>query len=145
MQWVCHTDNQGGKTCAPNILNEEAKRLHDLRSNFRRCDHCKVAASILKKYSCRKRSSNTTYLCNCEQVLLAEYEMNEAESQVSAWCRACPVDHQRIVIRYNSEGRTGYQKISGTSTKGKKQARLFGSGQTGQGNKSGLKSGQQQL
>uniref|UniRef100_A0A6S9T7E1 Nucleotide-diphospho-sugar transferase domain-containing protein n=1 Tax=Chrysotila carterae TaxID=13221 RepID=A0A6S9T7E1_CHRCT len=141
-QWICHTDNQGGKLCSPKTLNEERNRLQMLKSSFRLCDHCKIAANILRKYSCKKRGFNTTYLCNCEQVLLPEYEMHEAESKVIAWCRACPADEQKIIIRYNSTRRTGFKKIPTTGVKGKKQAVLFGSSQAGYGKRSGLKSGQ---
>eukprot|EP00965_Chrysotila_dentata_P234250 6200065-Pleurochrysis_carterae.AAC.1 len=59
--------------------------------------------------------------------------MHEAESKVIAWCRACPADEQKIIIRYNSTRRTGFKKIPTTGVKGKKQAVLFGSSQAGYG------------
>jgi len=85
-QWLCHTDNQAGKTCAP---TEKDFKQQLLERDFNRCQLCKIAAKTLKRYGCRKSKEIETYLCNCEQMLLPEYTLLENQSKVAAYCAAC--------------------------------------------------------
>uniref|UniRef100_A0A7S4EVS1 Nucleotide-diphospho-sugar transferase domain-containing protein n=1 Tax=Chrysotila carterae TaxID=13221 RepID=A0A7S4EVS1_CHRCT len=131
-QWICHSDNQASRGCAPR------KPLKNAR-NF--CKWCKAAAKsarrgcFVKKQKCGMNHKITMctyerepkYHCGCEDTLLPQYTLlhgasGDADLAIQAKCGGCPN------ATYVFNGSDARARMLATAEDGGVTGSLFGAG-----------------